>query len=168
MLILDELGGLSMDDVFTEGIVQELVFLAENRKDMHIILVGYDEDIRGFLEQNIGLRSRFSKVIHISDYSAEELVDIGIGMLKNHSYTFDEEETRKILQDCVKRMMDIPDYGNARAMRSLVGCLTQVKAAEYERKKVLNMSLSRQELDNMVQRYFDGQPEVERQRVIGF
>lgn len=62
---------------FKQEAIDQLVALAdEMREDTVIILAGYSQPMKKFLQANEGLSSRFKNWIEFPDYSLEELVQI--------------------------------------------------------------------------------------------
>lgn len=168
LLIFDELGGLTIKDSFSAGLVQQIVYLAESRKDIHMFFIGYDSDVNEFLKLNQGIRSRIQHFIDIPDYTKEELSEIGMNMLKKYHYRFDQEEIRKTLNDFIEKLVRFPDYGNARAIRVLMDHLNIIKAAEYDKDRSLNMNITAEELEQAANRYFASQPVQKVKEVMGF
>lgn len=168
LIIFDELGGLTVKDQFNAGLVQEIVYLTENRKDIHIFFIGYESDVNAFLKLNEGIRSRIQSFISIADYTKEELSQIGMFMLKSYHYNFDSEKIQKVLDDFVEKLVKIPDFGNARAMRVLMNHLNIIKSAEFDKERTLNMCITVEEMEQAVERYFENQPKEKEKTVIGF
>lgn len=50
--------------------------MEDDRDDFIVIVAGYTNEMREFIESNPGLRSRFNKYIHFPDYSSSELMEI--------------------------------------------------------------------------------------------
>lgn len=168
LLILDELGGLTIDGKFDAGIVQQLVYLTERRRDLHIFFIGYEKDVANFLKLNPGLRSRIQNYITIPDYTKRELVNIGISMLQKYQYEFDETMVTDILEKFVEQVVEIRDYGNARAMRVLMDHLNMIKGTKYAETKILDMKVTREQMEKAVKRYFHNQVSEGRMNLIGF
>ena len=168
LLILDELGGLNVGDRFDEGVIQQLVFFMESRKDLHIVYVGYDQDMDDFMKRNIGIFSRIQDKIHIDNYTPEELVEIGISMLKNYGYEFIEADIRTALRDFAERVVKIPNYGNARAMRTLVEHVVTYKSMQLDKTGELDLNITVEELQQAENTYFNQVPQEKCSNPIGF
>jgi hypothetical protein len=50
--------------------------MEDNRERLVVLVAGYTEPMTAFIESNPGLKSRFNKYIHFSDYSPEQLLKI--------------------------------------------------------------------------------------------
>ncbi|WP_174733415.1 AAA family ATPase [Mesobacillus harenae] len=86
-----------------------------------VILAGYPEEMRTFLEANPGLRSRFpqSNLIHLPDYSSAELLQIAEQTALDNDYLL-TEEARQELDKRIDRERVDETFGNARTVRNLV------------------------------------------------
>jgi SpoVK/Ycf46/Vps4 family AAA+-type ATPase len=86
-----------------------------------VIIAGYTEEMRQFLDTNPGLRSRFSQsnLIHLNDYSNEELLHIAEKMASDNDYVL-SEDARLSLHDLIERERVDDTFGNARTVRHLV------------------------------------------------
>lgn len=168
MVIVDEIGGLLIDDAFTESIVQQLTFIAEEYPNFHIILVGYPKDMQDFLNLNAGLASRFPNHLVIDDYDADGLAEIAFAMLQSEGYTYDREEIEELIHGFVEQLLLRKNLGNARGVRSLVSVLDQIFASRSRDTAKLNLELDKETLQAAIIMYLDSQPEEEKARPIGF
>ncbi|MCT2343844.1 AAA family ATPase [Bacillales bacterium AN1005] len=86
-----------------------------------VILAGYPEEMRQFLDGNHGLSSRFptSNLIHLPNYTAEELVEIGEKIAKDNDYVISEEGKQQLELRLEKEQVD-ESFGNARAVKNIV------------------------------------------------
>ncbi|NJD63676.1 MAG: AAA family ATPase [Chloroflexi bacterium] len=60
--------------------------MEDHRDDFIVIVAGYPDKMREFIDSNPGLRSRFPNFIEFEDYSAEELLLILERMVEDHGY----------------------------------------------------------------------------------
>ena len=60
--------------------------MEDDRDDFVVIVAGYTDEMREFIESNPGLRSRFNKYIHFPDYSSSELMEIFKFMCEETDY----------------------------------------------------------------------------------
>ncbi|WP_066369059.1 AAA family ATPase [Neobacillus fumarioli] len=86
-----------------------------------VILAGYPDEMRTFLQANPGLRSRFpqSNLIHLPDYSMEELIKIAEKAAADNDYLLTEDAKNEISHRLEQSKVD-ETFGNARAARNLV------------------------------------------------
>ena len=90
ILFLDEAYSLTeeQDDLYGKEAVDMLVKLMEDmRSEVVVIVAGYPDKMRKFIESNPGLRSRFSRRIFFSDYSPEHLQLIFKSMCADAGFT---------------------------------------------------------------------------------
>ena len=91
VLFVDEAYSLARDatrlDFGDEAIETILKRMEDHRHRLVVIVAGYPRLMRGFLESNPGLRSRFSREIEFPDYSTEELVAIFGVFAAENAYT---------------------------------------------------------------------------------
>ena len=122
VLFIDEAYTLvqgSENDFGREAIATLLKRMEDDRDRLVVVLAGYNDEMEQFIQSNPGLRSRFNRYIHFSDYSAEELYQIFLLQLKKYDYTLaPEAETclRQILEETWQQRAK--DFGNARFVRN--------------------------------------------------
>jgi SpoVK/Ycf46/Vps4 family AAA+-type ATPase len=86
-----------------------------------VILAGYPDEMRVFLDANPGLRSRFpqSNLIHLPNYSNEELINIAEKIASENDYILTEEAKVEINHLLDQQRVD-DTFGNARSVRNIV------------------------------------------------
>lgn len=86
-----------------------------------VILAGYPEEMRAFLQANPGLRSRFPETGHflLDDYSEEELVQIGQLIAKRNDFVLTPEAVHA-LRERIRREKVDQSFGNARTVKHII------------------------------------------------
>ncbi len=86
-----------------------------------VILAGYPEEMRQFLDANTGLRSRFpqSNIIELPDYSLEELLEIGQKIARSNDFLL-TTKAKKSLAYLIEQEQVDQTFGNARAVHNLI------------------------------------------------
>jgi Cdc6-like AAA superfamily ATPase len=118
VLFIDEAYSLA-EDGFGEEAVSTLVKAMEDHRDELVVIVaGYPEEMKKFIESNPGLESRFGTTILFPDYTEDELVAI----FRSHAAASDFEPT----SGCVERLRELlraeprdAGFGNGRFARNL-------------------------------------------------
>lgn len=131
VLFIDEAYSLKnrSDDSFGQEAIDTLVkCIEDNRKNLVVIAAGYPKDMEKFMEQNPGLKSRFSTFIHFDDYSAAELSEIFVGMCGSNHYELNEaglDYVKNYWEERVKTRDD--NFGNAREVRNFFGAVVKAQ-----------------------------------------
>ena len=86
-----------------------------------VIMAGYPEEMRSFLDANPGLRSRFpqSNLIHLPNYSNEELIRIAEQVASDNDYFLSEDAKTEINHRLDRERVD-DTFGNARTVHNIV------------------------------------------------
>ncbi len=127
VLFIDEAYSLNRDgqgNDYGQTAIDTLVSLMTSSEfggKFAVILAGYPEEMRQFLDGNHGLSSRFpsSNFIHLPNYSAEELVAIGEKIANDNDYVISEEGKQQLELRLEKEQVD-ESFGNARAVKNIV------------------------------------------------
>jgi SpoVK/Ycf46/Vps4 family AAA+-type ATPase len=122
VLFIDEAYALSQkDDAFgQEAIDTILKAMEDNRDDFVVIVAGYTEPMKKFIESNPGLKSRFNKYIEFSDYNIDELEEIFYMNCNKYDYKVDEDVKHQIRAlITAKKIENIDNFANAREVRNL-------------------------------------------------
>lgn len=122
VLFIDEAYALAQkDDAFgQEAIDTILKAMEDNRDDFVVIVAGYTQPMKKFIDSNPGLRSRFNKYIEFPDYSIDELEEIFDLNCKKYDYRVEENVKHQIRAMITSRKMEnIDNFANARDVRNL-------------------------------------------------
>ncbi len=121
VLFIDEAYSLSADSgagYGDEAISTLVKAMEDHRENLAIIVAGYKEPMKQFIESNQGLKSRFQNYIHFNDYSSQELLEIFEELC--HSHKMEISQVAKIdLLKHINAAKPQGDQGNARYMRNL-------------------------------------------------
>ncbi len=122
VLFIDEAYTLAKgdSDFGQEAIDTILKAMEDNRESFVVIVAGYFESMKGFLESNPGLKSRFNKNILFEDYSRSELISILKSFCTQNDMVLTAEAEHDI--DCYLEWLisNKPDnFANGREMRNL-------------------------------------------------
>jgi len=102
-----------------EAIDTLLKAMEDNRDDFVVIVAGYPDEMKEFLESNPGLESRFNNFIDFEDYKGSELYEIFAGMCKKHKYVLEPaviEPLKKYFENLYENRG--ANYANARDVRN--------------------------------------------------
>lgn len=86
-----------------------------------VVLAGYPEEMRLFLQANPGLRSRFPENghFHLPDFTTEELIGIGRQVARNNDFILTEGAIRSMEHRIEWERVD-RTFGNARTVKNIV------------------------------------------------
>jgi SpoVK/Ycf46/Vps4 family AAA+-type ATPase len=123
VLFIDEAYSLVPEDrkdmYGQEAISTLLKMMEDNRDDLVVIVAGYKEDMKRFINSNPGLKSRFSKSIDFPNYSSEELGKIFELMSQGHGYIMENIAKQKINDLFSEFQSQIGELGNGRFVRNI-------------------------------------------------
>lgn len=120
VLFIDEAYSLTNrgeNDYGQEAVETLLKLMEDNRKDLVVIVAGYDLLMEDFVLSNPGLKSRFNRFLHFPDYSKEELCDIFALYCKKAGFRLGEGAREALLEIFASKNQ--MEFGNARGARNL-------------------------------------------------
>ena len=112
--------GVSGNDFGKEAINELLARMENYRKRLIVIVAGYTNEMKVFIDANPGLKSRFKLYVEFSDYSAAELYKIFMMQVRKNDFVLSPEVDAKLkkgLENMVKHKDE--NFGNARDVRNL-------------------------------------------------
>jgi SpoVK/Ycf46/Vps4 family AAA+-type ATPase len=124
VLFIDEAYTLSVEngarDFGQEAIDTLLKRMEDFRERLVVIVAGYPDEMKRFIDSNPGLKSRFSRFFYFDHYKPEELLQIFDIFAGNASFTLTGPARRKLLSD-LKELHKRRDksFGNGRLVRNL-------------------------------------------------
>lgn len=125
VLFIDEAYSLFVRDSekdFGMRVIETLLtHLSSDDTDMIVILAGYTNEMKNMLEANPGMKSRFPYIFHFSDYTPDQLMQIGKKVLEQEHYTLTPEAEKKlakyIMYECDHKDKH---FGNGRFITRLI------------------------------------------------
>lgn len=124
VLFIDEAYSLcrGQDDTFGLEAIDTLVKAMEDYRDnLVVILAGYSQEMKQFLQANSGLRSRFPNQIEFPDYTGEELTQIACSLARERGYRIDETALKPLTAYfSAVQATDARTGGNGRLARNVV------------------------------------------------
>ena len=123
ILFIDEAYQLNQgenDQYGSEAVATLLKRMEDARGSMVVIIAGYSNEMKKFMEINSGLESRFNRTIEFPDYSAQELAEIYRSMAKKAKYRL-SDDVEHWLEPYILMLTKKRDknFGNARWARNL-------------------------------------------------
>jgi type VII secretion ATPase EccA len=143
VLFIDEAYALvpegSGQDYGQEAISTLLKRMEDDRDKLVVIIAGYTNEMKRFIDSNPGLQSRFNRYINFPDYSAQELVKIFHMYMKKNQYTI-SDEADTLLKEKLDYAVEHKDrnFGNARYVRNVFEKAIQMQANRLEGKSNLS------------------------------
>jgi SpoVK/Ycf46/Vps4 family AAA+-type ATPase len=123
VLFIDEAYALSRggNDFGSEAVETILKKMEDLRGKFAVIVAGYTDNMKIFLESNPGLKSRFDKVYEFKDYSVDQLYNIAAELFKKEELVPDNEAIEHI-KKYLQNLYDSRDkfFGNGRTVRNMV------------------------------------------------
>ncbi len=137
ILFIDEAYTLAQgeNDSFGQEAIDTLLKRMEDDRDRLVVIVaGYSNEIKHFIDSNPGLQSRFNRYINFEDYSHIELMEIFLSYLKKGQYKITKDAHIKVFQ-AIYREVQKKDahFGNARYVRNLYEKVIQLQANRLSR-----------------------------------
>lgn len=138
VLFIDEAYSLVQgggNDFGQEAISTLLKRMEDERNRLVVVLAGYSEDMKRFIDSNPGLQSRFNRYIHFADYSVDELKKIFLLNSEKNQYKMNEDSI-SVLDQILTSVVNHKDknFGNGRFVRNLFEKTIQNQAVRLSRK----------------------------------
>ncbi|MBR6649929.1 MAG: AAA family ATPase [Clostridia bacterium] len=121
VLFIDEAYALtskSENDYGLEAVETILKYMEDHRDDIVVIIAGYSDLMKDFIDSNPGLQSRFNKYIDFEDYTPEEMLEIFKTNCRKGQYELDADAEATLLSYFCEKALDSADFGNARGVRN--------------------------------------------------
>ena len=124
VLFIDEAYALTnrggAQDFGQEAVDTLLKLMEDERDDLIVIVAGYTELMKQFVNSNPGLKSRFNRFMEFPDYTVDEMLGIFDMRCDKSGYRLADDEARDALRARIERDSAEGDgFGNARGERNL-------------------------------------------------
>ena len=124
VLFIDEAYALTSmkggQDYGSEAVATLLKRMEDNRGKFVVIVAGYTDEMKEFIETNPGLKSRFTRYLDFPDYSSSALYDIYMMRVNKYGFRLADDASnylRAVLDNAVATKDR--NFGNARYVRNL-------------------------------------------------
>ena len=124
VLFIDEAYALTSNplgnDYGAEAVNTLIKRMEDHRDDLAIVVAGYTEPMKIFVESNPGLRSRFNRFFEFKHFTSSELLKIFESIAKKSDFTLSDDAKEKLTDTF--DLLDIDkdeSFGNARLVRNL-------------------------------------------------
>ena len=123
VLFIDEAYALTNrgeNDFGQEAVDTLLKYMEDERDDLIVIVAGYTQLMKRFVNSNPGLKSRFNRFMEFPDYTIEEMLGIFNMRCEKSGYHLADDEAREALRKRIETdSQDVDGFGNARGVRNL-------------------------------------------------
>lgn len=123
ILFIDEAYALSPShgtDFGKEAIDTLLKFMEDHRDRISVVVAGYTNEMKNFINSNPGFQSRFNRFVEFPDYGADEMVAIfeRLVVAKNYELSAEARGLAQAMFGCLHNRKD-RTFGNARTVRNV-------------------------------------------------
>lgn len=122
VLFIDEAYTLNQEgENYGQEAIDTILKAMEDKRDKFVVIVaGYTELMKAFIESNPGLKSRFNKFFEFPDYTAEELQQIFMMQCGKYQYAMTDEAEAAVMAE-IERLEGSKgeNFANAREVRNL-------------------------------------------------
>lgn len=127
------------NDFGAEAIATLLKRMEDNRDRLVVILAGYTNEVKGFIDSNPGLQSRFNRYIQFDDYTTDELLEILRMNMKKSRYKI-KRDAFEWMHNYIGRKVMMKDnrFGNARFIRNAFEKIVQNQADRLAKQSTIN------------------------------
>ncbi|WP_346888916.1 AAA family ATPase [Clostridium sp. UBA1056] len=174
ILFIDEAYALANDNSgFGKESIDTLVKLIEDyRGEIIVILAGYNKEMEEFLKTNSGLKSRFPLNVNFPDYSADELFEITLKMIKDKGFSLGDDGVGGFLKEEVILLQKQSNEhsGNGRMVRNYIEDIMRKQSARIAMNDIpineMNMIIS-EDIQSKDKSIINFDLENELSRIIG-
>ena len=122
VLFIDEAYTLNQEgENFGQEAIDTILKAMEDHRDKFVVIVaGYTDLMKAFIESNPGLKSRFNKFFYFPDYTVDELQQIFMMQCKKYQYKLTEEAEAAVKEEIIRlEAAKGENFANAREVRNL-------------------------------------------------
>ena len=122
VLFIDEAYTLNQEgENFGQEAIDTILKAMEDHRDKFVVIVaGYTQLMKDFVESNPGLKSRFNKFFEFPDYTVEELQEIFMMQCSKYQYKLTPEAETAVRNEIVRlESSKGENFANAREVRNL-------------------------------------------------
>ena len=122
ILFIDEAYALNLkDDSYgTEAVATLIKRMEDDRENLVVILAGYTNEMKSFIDTNPGFQSRFNRYINFPDYTPAELLEIFEILCSKADYVLDPSAKEKALELFINSYANrTSSFGNGRLVRNV-------------------------------------------------
>lgn len=123
ILFIDEayaLVGQGNDDYGKEAVAALIKRMEDNRDKLVLIVAGYSEEMKTFIDTNPGFKSRFNRYIHFPDYTPDQMMKIYELLCVKSEYII-SSNAKNLLTETFNHLYETKtkDFGNGRLVRNV-------------------------------------------------
>jgi SpoVK/Ycf46/Vps4 family AAA+-type ATPase len=136
-LFIDEAYSLTRNaQDFGQEAIDTLIKRMEDYQGKFVVIVaGYTNEMKDFIESNPGLKSRFTNYYTFDDYTPRQLLEIALVITAKNSYKLDEGAWQLLLDICTELYgKRDKNFGNARMVRNIL-----YKAISNQEERILTL-----------------------------
>ncbi|MBR4483395.1 MAG: AAA family ATPase [Paludibacteraceae bacterium] len=149
VLFIDEAYALAeKDDSYGyEAISTLLKRMEDDRDNLVVIVAGYTNEMKTFINSNPGLQSRFNRYIEFPDYNADELFEMYGRNLKKYDMKLDDDAS-EYLKEHLNRVVQRKNrnFGNGRYVRNI---FEKTLTAQANRLAASSAAISKEQLSQI-------------------
>ncbi|MGI6654587.1 MAG: AAA family ATPase [Christensenellales bacterium] len=122
VLFIDEAYALTTrgpQDYGQEAVETLLKAMEDNKDDLVVIVAGYVDLMKDFVQSNPGLQSRFNRFMYFPDYTLDEMMAIFDMRMNKAGYTLDDNAREPLRTLISEESQNTIAFGNARGVRNL-------------------------------------------------
>ena len=126
-------------DYGQEAISTLLKRMEDDRDKLVVIIAGYPDEMKRFIDSNPGLQSRFTRYINFPDYTEQELFEIFKLYLTKNQYTI-TDNAAQLLTDNLNYVVahKTKNFGNARYVRNIFERAVEQQANRLSAKRSIS------------------------------